>query len=135
MLRISVFATILVGATIPTLAQAPQNVIALDKVVLAGERTRLNYWYALENDCTSLGKTIVRILRGPKNGKVEVDVGPGFPDYQKDNTRFKCNEKSVDVTRLWYTSNGDFKGRDVIELEVIYPTGGYRKSKIAVTVK
>lgn len=116
-------------------AQTPKKIITLDKVVMAGEKVRLVTYAAVEPDCTSVGKTTIRVLKEPKSGKVEVAETRAFPNYDKDNVRIKCNQQEVDATGLWYTSNGGFIGKDLIELEVIFPRGEYYKGKISITVK
>jgi len=127
--------TLLVISAFDVSAQAPKKFIDLNKVVLTGEKIRLTHYQALDPDCTSQGKTTIRILKEPQNGRTEVASVRAFPNYEKDNVRAKCNEQQVDASGLWYVSNVSFKGQDLIELEVIFPRGEYYKGKIKITVK
>jgi hypothetical protein len=56
---------------------------------------------------------------------LESDHGPAFPEFAKEDIKFKCNTQEIDAIRLWYQSKPGFTGRDLAELEVFYPNGGY----------
>lgn len=86
-------------------------------IVLSGERTSIFYSYALNKDCTPMGKVVVRAVQGPKNGLIEIVTEEGHSDYKNDDQRFKCNEKTSEVVRIYYKSNDGFKGRTVLSLK------------------
>jgi hypothetical protein len=44
-------------------------------------------------------------------------VAPWFYKLTSDNIRAKCNAQEVELTRIWYKSNADFKGRDQAQQE------------------
>jgi len=103
---------------------------------VAGEtRTRVAYFWSVNPDCSLTGPTTVRIVTPPANGVAEVDIGPAFPAFAKDNVRYKCNQKQYDLPRVWYASKPGYRGPDALAIEVFYPTGAYRKARVTVTVK
>jgi hypothetical protein len=38
---------------------------------------------------------VVRVIKQPANGKLEVEEGNGFGYWQKENIRAKCGEKPI----------------------------------------
>ena len=115
-------------------AENPQA-MAIAATVAGEVRTRVAYFWSVNPDCSLTGPTTVRILTPPANGVAEVDIGPAYPAFTKDNVRFKCNVKQYDLPQVWYASKPGYRGPDALEIEVFYPTGGYRKARVTVTVK
>ena len=68
-------------------------------------------------------------------GTLEIAPDRGFTNYAADNIRAKCNAQEVELTRVWYKSNADFKGRDQAQLEAFFSTGKSIKTTLQITVK
>jgi len=117
----------------PVGAQTTEKVS--ERTALPDVRTRINQYSHLNPDCTVAGKITVRVTKPPAHGTLEIDTGPGFPSYKKDNIRAKCNAQEVELTRVWYKANADFKGRDRVQLEAFSSRGTSRKATIQITVK
>jgi hypothetical protein len=77
----------------------------------------------------------VRVLKQPSQGTLEIARERGFTNYAADNTRAKCNAQEVELTRVWYKSNADFKGHDRAQLEAFFTTGHSIKTTLQITVK
>lgn len=134
---------VLLAASAPALAQQPKTqpgkksdqTMAISATVAGETRTRVAYFWSVNPDCSLTGPTTVQIVTPPANGVAEVDIGPAFPAFAKDNIRFKCNQKQYDLPRVWYASKPGYRGPDALDIEVFYPTGGYSKARVTVTVK
>ncbi len=68
-------------------------------------------------------------------GSAIARTGPGFTNYAADNIRAKCNAQEVEITRLWYKSKADFKGRDQVQSEAFFSTGSSIKTTLQITVR
>ena len=77
----------------------------------------------------------MRVLKQPSQGTLEIARDRGFTKYPADNIRAKCNAQEVELTRVWYKSNADFKGRDQAQLEAFFITGTSIKTTLQITVK
>ena len=95
----------------------------------------MNVYYSVTPDCKPSGTITVRILKQPSHGTLEIEPGKGFPAYAADNIRSKCNTQEVEVTRLWYKSKADFKGRDQVQTEAFFSNGSSMKATLQITVK
>ena len=74
--------------------------------------------------------------RDKLNAALEIARDRGFTNYAADNIRAKCNAQEVELTRVWYKSNADFKGRDQAQLEAFFDSSGSSvKSTLQITVK
>jgi hypothetical protein len=105
------------------------------KTVVSGTRTMLGRFYDLNGDCSSAGKVILRFMQKPRDGVAEIVSEQGFSGYPKDDQRNKCNEKPIDVEKVFYKSNDDFKGKDQFIVEAFYPNGDYRKVTVNIDVR
>jgi transglutaminase-like putative cysteine protease len=122
---------------VPNLATAPNPAPPLDltKVVATGQRLRVEFLYALEPDCSSMGVTSVRILEPPQHGKLTVENGQGFTGFAKDNQRHDCNMRKSDGTLVFYAPEPGFAGHDSITLDIIFPTGQSSRQHYAIDVR
>jgi hypothetical protein len=77
----------------------------------------------------------VRVLKQPSQGTLEIARDRGFTNCAADNIKAKCNAQEVELTRVWYKSNADFKGRDQAQLEAFFSTGTSIKTTLQITVK
>jgi hypothetical protein len=106
-----------------------------NRIVLSGERVRIGFSYDLNPNCSSRGEVKSRLLEKPKNGEVETATERGFSLYDKDDQRYKCNEKETDILSYYYKPRHDFKGKDRLVIEVFFPSGAYRKRLFNIDVR
>jgi|SRR5687768_11492309 hypothetical protein len=116
-------------------ADAQTTQTTYERTALSDARTSVQTYYSLTPDCKPSGTITVRILKQPSHGTLEVESGPGFTNYAADNIRAKCNAQEVEITRLWYKSKADFKGRDQVQSEAFFSTGSSIKTTLQITVK
>jgi hypothetical protein len=106
-----------------------------NRIALSGERVRIGFSYHLNPDCSSGGEVKSRLLEKPKNGEVEIVSQRGFTTYDKEDQRYKCNERQNDVQVYYYKSREDFKCKDRLVIEVFFASGSYRKRLFNVDVR
>jgi hypothetical protein len=124
-------------AGIPASAPPPPatKLTAHDRTALSDARTSVQTYYSLTPDCNQSGTITVRVLEQPSQGTLEIARDRGFTNYAADNIRAKCNAQEVELTRVWYKSNADFKGRDQAQLEAFFTSGTSIKTTLQITVK
>jgi pimeloyl-ACP methyl ester carboxylesterase len=122
-------------AAIPSVLPADQPATPQQRTASSGARTSVQTYYSLTPDCSQSGTIAVRVLKQPSQGTLEIVPDRGFTNYAADNIRAKCNAQEVEVTRVWYKSNADFKGRDQAELEAFFSSGNSIKTTLLITVK
>ena len=118
-------------STAPNPAQPPD----LTKVVATDQRLRVEFLYALEPDCSSMGVTSVRILEPPQHGKLTIENGRAFTGFAKENQRYDCNMRKSGGTLVFYDPEPGFAGNDTITLDIIFPTGQSSRQRYAIDVK
>ena len=96
------------------------------KVTTGGKPLKVDIGYSINPDCSSRGRTDIRVLAGPQHGAVSVRDGMDFPAFKPDNTRHHCNTRRVPVTEIVYTPAGRYVGPDSFEVEFVFPTGNAR---------
>ena len=116
-------------------ANAQTKQTTYERTALSDARTSVQIFYSLTPDCNQSGTITVRVLKKPSQGTLEVERERGFTNYPADNIRAKCNAQEVELTRIWYKSNADFKGRDQAQLEAFFSTGTSIKTTLQITVK
>jgi hypothetical protein len=116
-------------------ADDPSHPLDLAKVVAAGHRLRVEFLYAIEPDCSSMGETVVRILEPPLHGNVTIQNGQGFTSFARQNQRYDCNMRKSDGTFVFYDPEPGFTGRDQVTLDVIFPTGQASDQRYAIEVR
>ena len=116
-------------------ASAQTKLQAHDRTALSDARTSVQTYYHLTPDCNQGGPITVRVLKQPSQGTLEIARDRGFTNCAADNIKAKCNAQEVELTRVWYKSNADFKGRDQAQLEAFFSTGTSIKTTLQITVK
>jgi Flp pilus assembly protein TadD len=106
-----------------------------ERTALSDVRTSVWTYYSLTPDCNQGGAITVRVLKQPSQGTLEIARDRGFTNYPADNIRAKCNAQEVELTRVWYKSNADFKGRDQAQLEAFFTSGNSIKTTLEIMVK
>jgi hypothetical protein len=130
-----VFAVLLFCSLAFSPADAQTTLTTYERTVLSDARTTVQTYYSITPDCKQSGTVTVRVLKQPSHGTLEVEPGKGFPSYAADNIRSKCNAQEVELTRLWYKSKADFKGRDQVQTETFFSNGSSMKATLQITVK
>jgi transglutaminase-like putative cysteine protease len=116
-------------------APEPSQPLQLSRVAAAGEKLRVEFLYAIEPDCSSIGTTSVRILEQPQHGRLTVQKGQGFPGFEKDNQRYDCNTRKSEGTFVFYEPKAGYGGKDTFTLDVIFPTGQASRRHYAIDVR
>jgi hypothetical protein len=116
-------------------ADAQTKLTSHDRTTLSDARTSVQTYYSLSPDCKPSANITVRVLKQPSQGTLEIAPDRGFTNYAADNIRAKCNAQEVELTRVWYKSNADFKGRDQAQLEAFFTSGTSIKTTLQITVK
>jgi Caspase domain len=124
------------GEDYPTASTFAQTRVQnFERTAASDARTSVQTYYSLTPDCNQLGTITVRVLKQPSQGTLEIARDRGFTNYAADNIRAKCNAQEVELTRVWYKSNADFKGRDQAQLEAFFTSGTSIKTTLQITVK
>jgi len=96
---------------------------------------KLDFFYSVNEDCTSVGKTLVQVTAQPANGKVEIRYGKDYPVYREDSPRKACNKILVESTQVWYAPNPGFLGTDGMKIVASFPAGPPKEFTYQVVVK
>jgi hypothetical protein len=96
---------------------------------------RLNFFTSLNPDCTSRGRTEVRVVTPPMNGSIKIAYESDFPRYSAVSQRYECNRRRVTGTSVVYTPRRDFQGQETIVVEGFYPTGQLDRVTHTVNVR
>jgi hypothetical protein len=93
------------------------------RVVASGTNQRIGFFYALNPDCTASGNVNVRVTKQPEHGTTEITPAILFPNFRKENIRYKCNQHKVKGMQINYKSAEKYTGDDALELLVLFPAG------------
>jgi hypothetical protein len=89
----------------------------------SGQALKVNSYFSLNADCTSVGPTNIRVTRAPANGQITVRQNLQYPSYARVNDRHHCNRRRVPSTSVYYTPKPGFTGEDSFDIESIFATG------------
>ena len=85
----------------------------LTRVVFAsGAKHRIGFYVDLNPDCSAVGDVNVRVTKQPEHGTVEITAATNFPNYGKENIRYKCNQQKVKGMQVSYKSAEKYVGHD-----------------------
>lgn len=101
---------------------------------VAGQEIFLRHGMSLERDCTPLRPIRVVVTKPPKGGTVTSREIQSFPNYERENVRFKCNSERHAAMAAYYTANDTFKGTDHFSFAVIYYDGEARFYDVEMVV-
>jgi hypothetical protein len=104
-----------------------------NKTMVAGGTLLLAHYASINADCSSRGRTEVRIVSGPTSGVVRVAEGLGYGHFGGDYQQ--CGNSKGIGANVTYTPQRDFIGTDSIQLDVFYPSGVERIDTFTITVK
>jgi hypothetical protein len=96
------------------------------RIVPSETSQRMSFFIWLNPDCSSAGNINVRVVNQPEHGKVQVVSASDYPNYSKEQLRFKCNQHRVKGTAITYKAD-KYVGDDAFDVLVIYPEGFARE--------
>ena len=111
------------------------NTTGINKTFVSGKTSKLEFYYTLNVDCSSIGDATVRIISGPSNGSISIVKGSGYSRFTQDNQRYVCNARPSQGVNVMYTPRSGFSGSDSVTLEVIFASGSSRTLTYNVVVK
>jgi hypothetical protein len=91
------------------------------KTMVAGSFLRLGHYASVNPDCTSRGKTVVRLDAAPMHGSIRLLQQSNYSNF---NGSYEiCNSRRVAGITVEYFPKRGFIGSDTVGLDVIYPSG------------
>ena len=131
--RIAIVSVVLMQACAAggTVEKAPSR----EKGAMSGREGQIDFWYAVNPDCTSEGYPDVLVLARPMHGALRVARGENFPQFAANNVRHVCNTRKVPVTLLYYQSAQGFTGADTAVVEILFPSGNVRIVTYSINVR
>lgn len=123
---------ILLAVTLGCGAEA-QTYSNYNKTMPAGRTLLLAHYVGVNGDCSSRGRTEVRVVSGPSSGTIRVAQGPGYSHFTADYQQ--CSAQKLIGANVTYTPQAGFVGWDSVQLDVIYPGGSERIDRYSITVK
>jgi hypothetical protein len=110
---------------------APQSVAL---AVPGNTDRRLDAARSLNEDCSSVGKTVVKIAPKPAHGVAEIRYVDGYPNYPASNPRSACNKRAVAGVELWYRPEAGYAGDDSLSVDYFPPEGREFSKSYFITV-
>ena len=107
----------------------------MSRTVPAEHKLRVDFFYAINPDCSLIGLADVRVLEQPHDGDVVVENGTGFPNFPRENQRYECNKLKSEGVSVLYEPRPGFKGSDSVMLDIIFPRGQEIKRRYSIEVK
>jgi hypothetical protein len=127
-----ILAALLFGGspTAPASADAINN--RFDKTAVAGVPMFIGHFAHVDPDCSSSGRTFVRVSRGPTHGVVTTQERFGFSNFPRLPG---CNSHKVKGVTVWYRPEKGFTGYDAVELDIIFPSVNEHIDYYNITIK
>ncbi len=123
-----------VKTSTPTSGKNAQT-LELTRAATAEQKSRLDFLYDLQPDCSSAGKLVVRVIEQPHHGTLAIENGQAFTEFPQDDRRAACNAHQSDGTLVFYQPSADYRGADSITLSVTSPVAGDLQRHYAIDVK
>ncbi len=114
------------GPPQPT-ATAPSEI---KRVAVVDQPLPMDFLYALNPDCSSIGVARVLTLQEPKHGKLSVEKTESFSNFPQDNPRSACNRRRSEGMQISYRPEPGYVGSDSVTVDVIYGDGTSRQATI-----
>ena len=105
------------------------------RFVAAGAKQRMGFYAALHPDCSATGDVNVRVTKQPEHGTVETAAATNFPNFERENIRYRCNQQKVRGQQVNYKSAEKYIGSDTLELLVLLPGGFAQEVHINIDVR
>jgi hypothetical protein len=123
-----------VKTSTPTSGKNSQT-LELTRAATAEQKSRLDFLYDLQPDCSSAGKLVVRVIEQPHHGTLAIENGHAFTEFPQHDQRAACNAHQSDGTLVFYQPSADYRGADSITLSVTSPVAGDLQRHYAIDVK
>ena len=107
----------------------------LTRVIASGAKQRLDFYAAINPDCTATGDLNVRVTKQPKHGTVETVARTEYAHYSKENIRSQCNQHKVKGMLINYKAAEKYTGNDEFDLLILYPGGLAREIHYDISVR
>ena len=85
-------------------------------------------------DC-SASDINIRVTKQPEHGTVETAAATDFPNFGRENIRYRCNQHKVRGQQVNYKSAEKYIGSDTFELLVLFPGGFTREVHLDIDVR
>jgi hypothetical protein len=105
------------------------------KVAASGAPMLLYQAWSVNPDCTPTGTVTMRVVASPNHGRVSIVRAQVFPRFPSYNPRSHCNARRVTGVKAMYVSRRGYTGPDTAAVEVIFPSGGYRRAGFGIAVR
>jgi hypothetical protein len=105
------------------------------RVVASGTNQRIGFFYAVNPDCSASGAINIRVTKQPEHGTVETAAATSFPNFERENIRYRCNQHGVRGQQINYKSAEKYIGSDTLELLVLLPGGFAQEVHINIDVR
>jgi len=105
-----------------------------NKSMVAGGALKLGHYASVNPDCTSKGKTVVRLSVAPTHGTIRLREGKDFSFFNSPLQQ-PCNTRRVEGVTVEYRPEHGFIGSDTVGVNAIYPSGNERTETFYITVK
>src|SRR5262249_55929453 len=114
-------------------AAAPQTVEVVRATTI--RKHRIGFFYWVREGCSSAELPAVQVIGQPRNGKISVERGTGFPSFPKSNPHYACNDRQSNGVVVSYEPDARFVGFEEITVKVTFPSGSsfMRHYRIEVT--
>jgi hypothetical protein len=105
------------------------------RFVASGTNQRIGFFYAVNPDCSASGDINIRVTRQPEHGTTQIAAATSFPNFERENIRYRCNQHKVRGQQVNYKSADKYIGSDTLELLVLLPGGFAREVHINIDVR
>jgi len=113
----------------------PVQTVELTRAVPIDHKLRIDFIYAINPDCSSIGLASVRVIGQPDHGNIAVENGTGYSNFPPENQRYECNKRKSEGISIVYEPHPGFTGADSITLDIIFPHGLETKRHYSIEVK
>jgi hypothetical protein len=113
----------------------PVQTVELTRAVPVDHKLPIDFIYAINPDCSSIGLASVRVIGQPDHGNVAVENGTGYSNFPPENQRYECNKRKSEGISIVYEPHPGFAGADSITLDIIFPQGLEVKRHYSIEVK
>src|SRR6476469_10073649 len=74
------------------------------RVVASGTNQRIGFFYAVNPDCSASGDINIRVTKQPEHGTLQIAAATSFPNFERENIRYRCNQNKVRGQQVNYKS-------------------------------
>src|SRR6516164_5736874 len=65
------------------------------RIVASGTNQRIGFFYAVNPDCSASGDINICVTKQPEHGTAETAAATSFPNFERENIRYRCNRHKV----------------------------------------